>query len=269
VGCGIRRIRLTGGEPLVRKDICRLVAKLASIEGLEELALTTNGLLLAPMAGQLQAAGLKRINVSVDALERESYRTLTGRDCLAEIMSGIRKSIEVGLAPVRINSVILRGRNDSQITALAALTTKMPVTVRFIEYCPTSRGSYMADAFVPSSEVRQHIEREFGPLRRILSADGAGPAMYYRIESCLGEIGFISGRSSVFCNSCNRIRLTSEGKLKPCLYAARTYDLRSILRSGAGDGRIVSLLNEVIADKSNYTRLDSTRGGFCMRKIGG
>ncbi len=269
VKCGIRKVRLTGGEPLVRKNIAHLVRELADIAGIEELVLTTNGVLLEPVAAELKDAGLRRVNVSVDSAERESYKRITGYDLLPRVTRGIYEAIQVGLTPVKINSVIIRGVNASQILAVTQMSVYLPVTVRFIEYCPTSRHIMPGGDYVPNSEVRAIIEREFGPLSAVLVADTDGPAVYFRLRNSAGTIGFISGRSSIFCSSCNRLRLTSDGKLRPCLYSAHHYDLKELIRSGASDDRVSALLEKVIAEKHRYTKLNSFVEEFSMRKVGG
>ena len=347
--CGVRKVRLTGGEPLVRTNIVHLVRALAGIftessalknragEHLNsgtgenaklwstvqqfkkrfkncdlrfhkdketgdrrqktgdignqiELALTTNGVLLAPMAAELKDAGLKRVNISLDSADRRCYRRITGSDLLLRVMDGIHKAIEVGLTPVRLNCVVIRDINLSQVPSLAEMSIRLPVAVRFIEYCPTgnSRSSLVArdstkndirntkydirnTIYVPNSEVRKIIESRFGPLSSIVLPNTSGPAVYFKVEGSAGAIGFISGRSSVFCHRCNRLRLTSDGRFRPCLYSARYYDLKELIRSGAGDQAIVGLIRRVIREKSLYTRLRPKTVGqdFSMQNIGG
>ncbi|MFQ6034420.1 MAG: GTP 3',8-cyclase MoaA [Sedimentisphaerales bacterium] len=268
VECGIRKVRLTGGEPLVRRNIVQLVQTLAAIP-LDDLALTTNGVLLERMAEELKAAGLKRVNISVDSAERESYRQITGFDLLPKVTKGIYKAIKVGLMPVKTNSVIIRDINVCQILSLAQMSIYLPVMVRFIEYCPACKHTKPAKYYVPNSEVREIIERKFGPLSNLLAGGTNGPALYFKIRNSAGAIGFINGRSSVFCHSCNRLRLTSDGKLKPCLYSAHHYDLKKLIRSDATDGQILALLKKIIAEKSRFTKLNSFRDEFSMRKVGG
>jgi len=268
-GCGVNRVRLTGGEPLMREDITSLVRRLAGIESVRELTLTTNGVLLERMAEELKAAGLDRINVSIDSLEASCYRKITGYDFSAEVVLGIRKALEVGLTPVRINAVILRGINHSQIAALAGMSVDLPVTVRFIEYCPTSDDTHPAGDYMPYDEIRRIIEDAFGPLREAAIKRGNGPALYFKIENSAGAIGFISGRSTVFCESCNRLRLTCDGRIKPCLYSPQEYDIRKLVRGGAPDEQIREVLKVIISRKHSFTRLTSPAEGFCMRKVGG
>jgi len=269
VKCGIQKVRLTGGEPLVRKNIVYLVKKLAGIKEIKDLTLTTNGVLLESLAAKLKNAGLRRVNISVDSVERTSYTKITGFDLLPKVTRGIHKALEVGLSPVKINSVIIKGINVSQILPLAEMSVDLPVAVRFIEYCPTSQSTKPASDFVPTSEIRRIIESKFGPLSTVLADADAGPALYFKIAGSAGTIGFINGRSSVFCRSCNRLRLTSDGKIKPCLYSAHNYDLKKLIRSGADDKHALAMLKRVIAEKSNYTKLNSFTEEFTMRKIGG
>jgi cyclic pyranopterin phosphate synthase len=269
--CGINKFRITGGEPLLRKDIVRLVDKLATISNIDDLALTTNGVLLEPLAVQLKAAGLQRINISVDSAERESYKQITGFDLLGKVTKGIHKAIEAGLEPVKINSVIIKGLNDSeeQILALAAMSVDLPVTVRFIEYCPTGQYTNPESDYLPNRDVRSIIERKYGPLSSVVMEHSPGPALNFKFRDSAGAVGFISGRSSIFCRSCNRLRLTSDGKIKPCLYSAHTYDLKKLIRGQASDRQIRDLLKRIISEKGNYTKLNSLKEGFSMCKVGG
>ena len=269
--CGINKFRLTGGEPLVRKDIVRLVDKLATIPNIDDLALTTNGVLLEPLAAQLKAAGLQRVNISVDSAEIESYKQITGFDLLPKVTKGIHKAIEAGLEPVKINSVIIKGLNDSeeQILALAAMSVDLPVTVRFIEYCPTGKYTNPASDYLPNRDVRAIIERKYGPLSSVVMEHSPGPSLNFKFRDSAGAVGFISGRSSMFCRSCNRLRLTSDGKIKPCLYSAHTYDLKRLIRGQASDRQMRDLLKRIISEKGNYTKLNSLKEGFSMCKVGG
>jgi len=267
--CGIRRVRLTGGEPLLREDIVGLVRRLAGVPGVDDLSLTTNGVLLAPMAGELKEAGLRRINVSLDAVDRECYLRIAGADVLSRVIDGVHGALEGGLAPVRINCVVMRDVNLSQVEALAEMGLRLPVAVRFIEYCPTSRLTGPADCYVPNSEVRGVIESKFGALSNLVVPDSGGPAVYFRIENAVGAVGFISGRSSVFCRHCTRLRLSSDGRIKPCLYGGYYYDVRQLLRTGADDEAVLSLLHKALREKSRHTKLSSAAGDFLMQQIGG
>ena len=267
--CGIRRVRLTGGEPLLREDIVELVRRLAGIAGVEDLSMTTNGVHLASMAAGLKEAGLKRVNISLDAMDRECYRRIAGADVLSRVIEGLHKAIEIGLSPVRVNCVVIRDVNLSQVEALAEMSLRLPVAVRFIEYCPTTRLTGSADCYVPNSEVRAIIESRFGSLSDLVVPDSGGPATYFRIENATGAVGFISGRSSVFCQHCTRLRLSSDGKIKPCLYAARCYSVKRLLQAGADDEALLRLLRKGLREKSRYTKLNATAGEFLMQQIGG
>jgi GTP 3',8-cyclase len=267
--CGVRTVRLTGGEPLVRTGIVDLVRELAAVPGIDDLALTTNGVLLGPMAVELKRAGLRRVNVSLDAAERECFQRMTGSDSLPQVLAGIDKAIEVGLTPVRINCVVVKDVNLSQVPALAEMSTRLAVSVRFIEYCPTDRRTTLADGYVPNSEVRRIVESRFGPLSSVGLPGPGGPAVYFQIAGSSGFIGFISGRSSVFCDRCNRLRLTSDGRIKPCLYSICSYDVKAMLRSGANDQTVLNVIREAMRDKGHYTRLTAREEDFLMQNIGG
>lgn len=266
---GIRKIRLTGGEPLVRKDIVDLVGKLSSIPQIEDLTMTTNGVLLEETAEDLKKAGLKRINISIDSVERQSYKNITGFDMVDRAMNGIKKAIAVGFEPVKINAVTIKGINEAQITSLVRLTVEMPVTVRFIEYFPTEKNITPQSQYVPNSNIRKTIEANFGPLVSKVSAKSAGPARYFKLAKSEGTVGFISGRSSMFCDSCNRLRLTSDGKIRPCLYSAHNYDMKKLLRNNATDSQIHEEIEIIINEKRNYTKMNSFTEEFTMRNIGG
>ncbi len=271
VESGIRKIRVTGGEPLLKENIVKLIHELADIPGIEDLALTTNGVLLEKLAAELKIAGLQRVNVSVDSMDRQTYRRITGFDLLPIVARGIQKAIEAGLRPVKINSVIVRGFNDGndQITALAEMSRHLPVAVRFIEYYPTNTCTRPAADYVPNRNIRAVIERAFGPLSGTLMAQGNGPARYFKIKDSAGVIGFISGRSSNFCGSCRRLRMTCYGRLMPCLYSARTYDLGELIRKQAPDAQIRNLLDKAISEKIHFTKLNPLKKEFCMCGIGG
>ncbi len=267
--CGISKVRLTGGEPLVRKNIVHLVRELAAIAGIEDLALTTNGVLLETMAEELKAAGLNRVNVSVDSVERENYKRITEFDLLEKVTKGIYKAIEVGLMPVKINTVVLKGINEQDVAALARLSVEMPIAVRFIEYCPTSKSAKPDRFFIPNSQVRRSIESRFGPLAAAVVVNANGPAVYFKIKGAAGTVGFISGRTTVFCHLCNRLRLTSDGKIRPCLYSAHNYDIKKLIRAGADDRQVRDFLKKILTQKSNFTKLNSPAEEFSMQNIGG
>jgi len=269
--CGIKKVRLTGGEPLLRRDIVRLVRELTAIAGIEELSVTTNGVFLESLAAELKATGLHRVNISIDSIERKTYERITGFDLLPGVIEGIYRAIDAGLTPIKINSVIIKGLNDSkeQITALAGMSVDLPLSVRFIEYCPTNKSTRPAADYVPNEAVRAVIERKYGPLSRTVMSCGNGPAEYFKATGSAGTIGFISGRSSTFCGSCSRLRLTSGGKVMPCLYSSRAHDLKTLISSGQSDRQICRFLSRIITEKVNYTKSSSLKEEFSMCKIGG
>ena len=270
-GRGIRKVRLTGGEPLIRKNVTELVKKLASIEGIDELVLTTNGILLGQMAAELKEAGLDRVNISIDSVGRANYKDITGFDFLEKVTQGLYKALEVGLGPVKLNSVIIKGVNDSaeQILSLAGTSVKLPVIVRFIEYYPTGNNTKPAGDYVPNGEIKKIIEEKFGQLSNIANGTSDGPASSFKISNSAGSIGFISGRSSVFCETCNRLRLTSDGKIMPCLYSSQQYDLKKLIRYNATDDELLEYFKMILDKKSEYTKLTSPSSDFLMQDIGG
>jgi cyclic pyranopterin phosphate synthase len=267
--CGFRRVRLTGGEPLVREGVVDLVRALAGVSGIEEVSLTTNGVLLASLAGALKEAGLSRVNVSLDAVTRSCYAEITGSDLLPQVLEGLHAALEAGLIPVKINAVVMKDINVSEILPLARMSLAQPLLVRFIEYYPTGVQTPPVDLYVPNGEVRWLLEGEFGPLSPLVVARGGGPAVYFKIRDAAGAVGFISGRSTVFCRQCNRVRLSSDGGIKPCLYASRCYDIGRLLREGTADETIVNRIEEALREKGRYTRLSAADGGFSMQSIGG
>jgi cyclic pyranopterin phosphate synthase len=267
--CGITKFRITGGEPLLRDDLAALIEKLKQVEAIKDLSLTTNGTLLEERVEEMKAAGLGRVNVNLPSMERQNYRKVTGFDCFDKVIGGIHRAIEAGLAPVKLNAVVLRGLNDDQVTALAAMSVQLPVVVRFVEYFATTPGTLPASDYVPNRTVRAMIEKRFGRLTQTVVGYGGGPASYLKIRDSAGSVGFIDSRSSVFCRTCNRLRLTSDGKVKPCLYAAPACDVKRLIRNGASDKEIGSTLRRVLAEKHLFTKLSCFNGGFCMRKVGG
>jgi cyclic pyranopterin phosphate synthase len=234
---GISKIRLTGGEPLVRRGMVDLIRRLAQIQGIKYLSLTTNGLLLEPFAESLLAAGLKRINISLDSLRPERFYHITRRDAFHQVWAGIEKSLEMGFRPVKLNVVAIKGFNDDEIIDFARLTIKRPLHVRFIEYMPSGEGqAWKPEDVLTIDQIRAEIENCM-PLSEENSASQNGPAITYRWRGAKGRIGFISPVSRHFCEACNRLRLTSDGKLRPCLFSDDELDLRGELRNECNDGK--------------------------------
>jgi len=243
---GIHKVRLTGGEPLVRLGVVDLVRALAHIPGIEDLAMTTNGVLLAHHAAALAEAGLRRVNVSLDTLRPERFRAITRWGDLDTVLEGIDAAFAAGLEPVKINTVVIRDQNDDEVVDLARKATGVGWHLRFIEWMPVGDAARdWRERVVTAAEIRECIEAALGDLVPA-SVDGAGPARTYRLPGASGTLGFISAVSEHFCASCNRLRLTADGKLRPCLLAADELDLRALLRGGGSDADIQALLQEAI-----------------------
>ena len=269
---GISKVRLTGGEPLVRLGIVDLVRLLARIPGLDDLAMTTNGTLLARHAEELKAAGLKRVNVSLDTLRPKRFRTITRLGELSDTLEGIAAAKEAGLVPVKTNTVVIRGLNDDEVVDFARLTCSSDWHVRFIEVMPVGDNSdWAGNGYVPMGEARERIERELGELRPAKLAAGSGPARYYRLSGAQGTIGFITPISEHFCYQCNRLRLTADGKLRPCLLSDYEIDLRTPLRQGATIEQIKCLIVEAVRAKPERHHLSEQviPQGRAMSEIGG
>ncbi len=269
---GVKKVRLTGGEPLVRRGITELVRKLAGIPEIDDVALTTNGILLAGKAEQLKAAGLCRVNISLDTLKPGRFNFITRGGSLEAVWRGIEKSLEIGLHPVKLNAVVVRGFNDDEICDLARLSIKHPLHVRFIELMPfgTAAG-YSREGYVPAAEIRSLIEKELGQLQEVRKLAGSGPARYYRLPGAPGTIGFISAVSDHFCGRCNRLRLTATGALRPCLFSEHEIDLKGPLRRGATRDELAGLIARAIQDKPGWHRLgqENFRTRKNMSQIGG
>ena len=281
---GISKVRLTGGEPLVRLGIVDLVAMLARIPGLDDLTMTTNGILLARYAEELKVAGLQRVNVSLDTLRPERFRCITRLGELSDALEGIAAAKQAGLAPVKINAVVIRGLNDDEVVDFARLTYAPPPTppcqggdeggwhVRFIEVMPLGdNADWAGNGYVPMGEVRERIERELGELIPAKLGDGSGPARYYRLPGAQGAVGFITPISEHFCYQCNRLRLTADGKLRPCLLSDYEIDLRTPLRQGATIEDIKRLMVEAVRAKPERHHLSEQLipQGRAMSEIGG
>jgi len=247
VQTGISKIRLTGGEPLVRKGVVELVRHLAQIPGLKDMSLTTNGILLKDYAQALVDAGLKRVNISLDSLDPEVYHHLTRLGELGRVLEGMKTALQVGLHPVKINVVVLRGLNDD-LEQFARLIFEYPVHVRFIEYMPFNQELNNQDAFVSCREMKEKLGR-LGRLVKATPPLGAGPAKYYTLKGALGTLGFISPISGHFCPQCNRLRLTADGQLRTCLFSNEEIDVKTVLRQGASEQDVIELIKEALRNK--------------------
>ena len=231
---GLRRIRITGGEPTLRRDVCDIVSRIASVDGVTDIALSTNGVRLEAMGTELRAAGITRVNISVDSLRPDRIAAIARRDLKFEPVRVLHAAIDAGFDPIKVNTVVVRGVNDDEIASLARLTLDLPVHVRFIELMPVGDMSDSGlDRVVPSDEVLAAVDDALGGiLPDIGPALGNGPARYYRAPGGLGTIGVITPISHTYCASCNRVRLTADGRLRTCLFGDHEVDLRIPLRAG-------------------------------------
>lgn len=264
---GISKVRLTGGEPLVRKGIIDFISLLSQIEEIKDLSLTTNGLLLKDHAEALKLAGLKRVNISLDSLKRERFYQITRRDDFERVWSGIEEALRVGLTPIKINMVAIRGVNDDEIEAFARLTLHLPVTVRYIEYMPSGNGEdWKKSDLITTLQIKSRLEN-VGPLICVTSEPWDGPAKRFRIEGAIGEIGLIGAVSSHFCEECNRIRLTPDGKIRTCLFSDDEIDVREILRNGGTDQDLKERLLVALTTKPERHHIDSHQFKKCQRNM--
>ena len=253
VRLGIRRVRLTGGEPLVRKDILEIARRIKSLPGVENLALSTNGTELERLAPDLKEAGVDRVNISVDSLDPETFRHITRRGDLEQVWRGVEAALAAGLDPVKLNAVVLGLTNLDDVERLAALTLDRPLAVRFIELMPTASTGHLDPAeFVPSEVVRARIEARFGALQPLDEAEigpRTGPAKAFRVPGARGAIGFITPLSHTFCAECNRLRLTARGELRLCLFGDRVYPLRHLLETNDPEAALEAEILRVLHDK--------------------
>jgi cyclic pyranopterin phosphate synthase len=264
---GIDKIRLTGGEPLARKGLLTLIHRISQIREIEDLSLTTNGVLLGEFASDLVRAGIKRINVSLDTLNREKFAYITRRDLFPEVRSGIEKALEVGLSPVKLNVVAIRGFNDDEILQFARLSLERPLTVRFIEFMPTGGVDFWnRDHVLTVDMIRKEIGK-LGPLIPVDSHRNDGPAARFRLRGAAGEIGLISPISSNFCNDCNRLRLTPDGKLRACLFSDNEIDLKSHLRNHCSDEKLKDLLMTALRNKPQGHPINTSLFRKCQRTM--
>jgi len=246
---GIQKIRLTGGEPLLRHAVEDLVARIARIPGILDLAMTTNGFLFQQKARALRAAGLRRISFSLDSLDRENFKKITGRDGLEEVSHSIELAQELGFAPVKVNAVVIRGINDHEIESLAEFAHERNLSFRFIEFMPLdSARAWLKEMVVPSREVLDRLQRRFN-LHPLASENPSSTAKRWAFPDGRGEIGLIAPVSEPFCGQCNRIRLTADGKVRTCLFSITEHDLRSRLRNSASDQDITEWLKGVVWQK--------------------
>lgn len=247
---GVTKVRLTGGEPTLRRGLPELVRRIAALDGLSDLSMTTNGIVLGGLAAPLAEAGLKRINISVDSLVPERYAAITRGGDLARVMKGIEASLEAGIAPVKLNAVLIPGTNDDEILNFAALTLSLPVHVRFIEMMQVGdRSFFEAKGFVPIQAMIDAIRERYGIEDADAAVEGNGPAAVMRIPGAAGTLGFISPMSQNFCHACNRLRLTADGQIKACLMRPQEQDLLGQLRAGVDPAQLRETVRQALGIK--------------------
>ena len=259
---GITKLRITGGEPLVKKNIVSICRRAAAVEGIREVCLTTNGILLPALAVPLKEAGVKRLNISLDTLDAEKYAYITRTGSLSQAVEGIRAAMDAGFEKVKLNTVLIGGFNEEEIVPLAELTLRYPIDLRFIEMMPMVEGGFGPEAFLPNTRVLEVL-----PQLEEQPADG-GVARLYRLPGALGRVGLISPVNAHFCAACNRIRLTADGKLKPCLHSAEEYSIKGLDREG-----IRSVMERAIYNKPAWhgelNAKNPSHAGRNMNQIGG
>lgn len=266
VELGIKKVRITGGEPLVRLGVVDFIGKISRLSGLEDIAMTTNGMLLEKYAQDLKDAGLKRLNISLDTLKEDKFHQITRRGDLKQVLIGIEIAQKVGLSPIKINTVIMKGINDDEIRDFVELTIDNPYQVRFIELMPMGEAKDIEDKrFMSNEEVMEKIPG----LVPMINGDDLGPAKYYQLPGAKGKIGFISPMSNHFCKTCNRIRLTADGKIRPCLHSNLEIDMKDAIRNHNRD--IKEILRESILTKPERHHLNEKRESSIrnMNEIGG
>jgi cyclic pyranopterin phosphate synthase len=247
---GITKIRITGGEPLIRKGVVGLIRRLGRIPGLVDISLTTNGTLLKGNARSLYEAGVRRINVSLDTLDSDRFRSITRRGTIDQVWEGIHAAEYVGFHPIKLNVVVLKGVNDDEIPDFVRLAIAKPYHVRFIEFMPTGAGPYQKDRYLATGEIIRRVG-EVAKISPLPPHINEGPARRYRIEGGKGSLGFISSVSSHFCDTCNRLRLTADGRLRSCLFSDREINLKPVLRGGdkGMEERLKHLFHEALRSK--------------------
>ncbi len=260
VRLGISKLRVTGGEPLVRKDLPVLIRKLAAIPGIQDLALTTNAVLLSEMAEPLYAAGLRRINIHLDTLDRERFQRITRRDDLDRVLAGIESCLRLGYSPIKLNAVAVKGLTEPDILPIARYCRERGIEPRFIEFMPLDAQHLWDRARVLSAdEIIRVLSREISPLVEIPDRDPRAPATDYSYSDGGGRVGFIASVTRPFCLNCNRIRLTSDGKLRYCLFAIEEANVKELLRSGATDDELAALIRSNVQEKWAGHEINSTR----------
>lgn len=273
VPMGVTRIRITGGEPLVRAELPTLIAMLREIDGLEDLALTTNGMLLGEQAEPLKQAGLDRLNISLDTLDAAKFERMTRRQGLEQVLAGIDAAQQAGFASIRLNALAIRDETEEEVVPLVEFARSRGLVMRFIEFMPLdAEGAWQHDRVLTGEAIRGILERELGPLAPAERSDTSQPAVDHDFVDGSGRVGFINPVSEPFCGACDRLRLTAEGQVRNCLFSTTESDARTLLREGASDERIEQLVRESIAAKKPGHGIDDQtflRPQRAMYQIGG
>ena len=269
---GVRTIRLTGGEPLVRRDLHRLVSGISAIDGIDDIALSTNAVLLEEQLDDLVRAGLNRVNVSLDTLREDRFQAIARRPGLDKVLRGIDAAIEAGLGPVKLNCVVMRGQNDDEVGAFAELTRDREIFVRFIEVMPVHENlELQRESYVSADEILERINA-IHALRAVPGPPGNGPARYFAFDGAEGAVGVISPLSHDYCERCNRVRLTADGRLRLCLFGDHHIDLRTPVRAGATTDQLGELFTSamLIKPERHHLRLGETASRMrAFSEIGG
>lgn len=271
-GMGISKVRITGGEPLVRRGLTDLIARFSRLAGVEDISLTTNGVLLAPQARALFKAGLGRINISLDSLRPDSFASITRANLFGRIREGIQAAVEAGFNPIKLNMVVIRGVNDDEIADFARLTKHSHFEVRFLEYMPLDGyGNWNRSKLVSGAEILERL-RAVGELEKIRSDDRSEVAQRFRLSGCQGEIGLILPVTQPFCANCSRLRVTAEGFIKNCLFGQEEWNLRDLMRAGGSDEEVREMIRLAVMRKKaafGGLDLDNDRSARNMSQIGG
>jgi len=264
---GIEKVRLTGGEPLVRRNFVHFVESVCQMSAFKDVSITTNGVYLKEKAQEIFDTGVRRINVSLDTLDPLKYAKITGRDYFDNVWKGLKEAEAVGFSPIKLNVVAIRGINDDELLAFAQLSRRKPYHIRFIEYMPIGHDNrWTPEKYISSDEIKSKLE-SFSPLHKLPHLTDDGPAKRCRFESAKGEIGFISALSHHFCSTCNRLRLTADGKLRPCLLAEDEVDIKTPLRSGCSQEDLKCVFQRAIAKKPKRHHDKISERVQCLRSM--
>ena len=272
-GLGIRKIRLTGGEPLVRKSFCRLVEMLVGVPGIDEVAMTTNGILLDQYAEALKTAGLRRLNISLDTLDREKFRQITRHDELPRVLEGIAAAKRAGFEQTKLNALAIRGLSEDDVVPLARFARENCLELRFIEFMPVDGDrKWTGDRVLLGKEILELLSREIGSLEPVSSNGSAAAATQFRYVDGVGCVGVVRSVTEPFCDKCNRLRLTADGNVRNCLFSGQQWEIRPLLRSGATDRELAELIRAAVGAKSRARGTDDGQFARCdrpMHQIGG